>query len=143
MTWVDRTSYSAHTVPSYGGGLPFPANHYVPMVLSRDTVRRNARSMSGITEDEMLDLLKDCYATLALLLEDGRRYLITEGATSDVPTSLDALVFAHLAFHLRSPMGETLLRPLVWTRSHLYVNDETLIALRVWQSMCRAMNHHP
>ena len=91
----------------------------------------------------MLDLLKDCYATLALLLEDGRRYLITEGATSDVPTSLDALVFAHLAFHLRSPMGETLLRPLVWTRSHLYVNDETLIALRVWQSMCRAMNHHP
>lgn len=83
--------------------------------LHRDTIRRNARSLSGITEEEMLGLLKDCYATLALLLEDGRRYLITEGA-SDSPTSLDALVFAHLAFQLRSPMGEVLLRPLVRLR---------------------------
>ena len=108
MTWVDPAAYSAHTRSSYGGRLPFPANHLVPLVMSRDVIRRNARALAGLTEREVLAATRDCYESLSLLLQDGRKYL-----AGQKPTSLDALAYAHLAFHMRSPMGEVLLRPMV------------------------------
>ena len=112
VTWVDPAAYAAHTRASYGGRLPFPANHLVPLVMSRDVIRRNARALVGLTEREALAAAAECYESLALLLQDGRAYL-----AGDRPTSLDALVYAHLAYHMRSPMAKELLRPMVRARA--------------------------
>ena len=96
----------------------------------------NRRSNNG-SDNEMSELQKliqtkaaSAYEALAAKLSDGRKYVIintnnnkNDGAKNRRPTTLDAMVFAHLLFQLRSPMGEKLLRPMVRNDYIAFINS--------------------
>ena len=41
-TWCERESYSRHTRPAYGAGLPLPLSHWLPWRQRRTALRRFA-----------------------------------------------------------------------------------------------------
>lgn len=104
FTWVDRDRFYAHTRREYGRAFPPPLSYIIPWLWRRQMLPRFA----GESSDAVVAGAADAYAALARRLEDaGGAYFM-----GPKPTSVDALAFAHLAFHALSPVGDALRREL-------------------------------
>ena len=100
FTWVDRDRFYAHTRREYGRAFPPPLSYIIPWLWRRQMLPRFA----GESSDAVVAGAADAYAALARRLEDaGGAYFM-----GPKPTSVDALAFAHLAFHALSPVGDAL-----------------------------------
>ena len=103
-TWIDRDRFTRHTRDAYGRAFPAPLSYILPWLWRRQALAR----MPGHDEDRVASGVRDAYAALtARLIDGGGAYLM-----GDTPTSVDALAFAHLAFHAHSPACDALRREL-------------------------------
>ena len=95
--WIDKDRFAKHTRPAYGAAFPAPLSHVLPWMWRRTQLAGAVAVESN--DDRVRDGLRDAYASLAAkLASTGGPYLL--GAK---PTSVDALLFAHLAYHARAP----------------------------------------
>ena len=95
--WIDKDRFAKHTRPAYGAAFPAPLSHVLPWMWRRTQLAGAAAH--ALDDDRVRDGLKVAYASLASkLASTGGPYLL--GAK---PTSVDALLFAHLAYHARAP----------------------------------------
>lgn len=100
FTWVDRDRFSRHTRDAYGRAFPAPLSYILPWLWRRQVAAR----MPGYDEQRIIAGVADAYAALAARLGDGGgKYFF-----GDAPSSLDAVAFAHLAFHAHSPVGDAM-----------------------------------
>ncbi|XP_058957383.2 metaxin-1-like [Pocillopora verrucosa] len=101
--WVDKTNYIKLTRPWYAQRLPFPLNYFIPGHISRQTRRHLSNEMHSEVTDDALEnkLFKDALECLKLLytMLDGKEFFF-----GDSPTTLDAVVFAHLAVIWKAPL---------------------------------------
>ncbi len=95
--WIDKDRFAKHTRPAYGAAFPAPLSHVLPWMWRRTQL---AGAVAVESNDQRVrDGLRDAYESLASkLASTGGPYLL--GAE---PTSVDALLFAHLAYHARAP----------------------------------------
>ena len=104
FTWIDRDRFTRHTRDAYGRAFPAPLSYILPWLWRRQALAQ----MPGHDEDRVASGVRDAYAALtARLVDGGGAYLM-----GDTPTSVDALAFAHLAFHAHSPACDALQRRL-------------------------------
>jgi len=102
--WVDESNYTKFTHPWYARRLPFPQNYFVPGRISRQTKQQICEGIySEQTDDLQLEnkLFKDaleCLKLLSTMLDDKEFFF------GDSPTTLDAVVFAHLAVIWKAPL---------------------------------------
>lgn len=106
--WCEPAAYAAHTRPAYGGGLPFPLSRLVPRSTRAAALARFAHT----TRDAVYDAAAAAHAALAarLAARGGDRGAFFFG---EQPSSLDALLFAHLSFHASAPVSSPELRESV------------------------------
>ncbi|KAJ7380240.1 metaxin 1 [Desmophyllum pertusum] len=101
--WMDDKNYTKFTRPWYAHRLPFPLNYFVPGRISRQTRYQISEGMYSEETDDVLEnkLFKDALECLKLLstMLDGKEFFF-----GDSPTTLDAVVFAHLAVIWKAPL---------------------------------------
>ena len=106
-TWIDRDRFRAHTREAYGAAFPAPMSYILPWLWRRGVMRRHRSSGGSFSEggeEGVTRGVRDAYAALERrLMDSGGPFFF--GKT---PTSLDALVFAHLSYHARAPVGDAL-----------------------------------
>ncbi|KAL3141776.1 hypothetical protein ABBQ32_004451 [Trebouxia sp. C0010 RCD-2024] len=95
--WLEADSYSTYTQARYGQGLPFPLCFILPRI-QQFHVRQ---SLAHTTPEQIYESLEPAYAALAERLNGSDGDYIF-GAN---PSSLDALLFGHLAFHEAAPVS--------------------------------------
>lgn len=115
-TWCEPESYSSHTRPAYGAGLPLPFNYLIVWRQRRSIMQR----MASMTADKVYADADSAYAALAAHLGEQRRASTNSDAGNFFfgrqPSSLDALLFGHLAMHLSAPTSPPQLQQKV--RAH-------------------------
>jgi len=106
--WCEPAAYAAHTRPAHGGGLPFPLSRLVPRAARAAALARFAHT----TRDAVYDAAAAAHVALAarLAARGGDRGAFFFG---EKPSSLDALLFAHLSFHASAPVAAPELRESV------------------------------
>ena len=102
-TWCEPEAYTRHTRPAYGGDLPFPLSTLVPA----STRRAAARRFATTPRDKVYDAASAAHAALAARLAASPGGGFFFGSS---PSSLDALLFAHLGFHASAPVSAPELR---------------------------------
>ena len=101
-TWIDKDRFSKHTREAYGAAFPAPLSYIIPWLWRR----RAAQRLGGSSDDAAIRAgAADAYAALSVFLRDRGGDAFMFGAK---PTSLDAVVFAHLSFHALAPVGDAL-----------------------------------
>ncbi|XP_073243464.1 metaxin-1-like isoform X2 [Porites lutea] len=101
--WVDNSNYTKFTRPWYANRLPFPLNYFVPGKISRQTRQQVCEGVDSEETDDLLEskLYKEaqkCLHLLSIVLGDKEFFF------GDSPTTLDAVVFAHLAVIWKAPL---------------------------------------
>lgn len=103
MWWVDAKNYVELTRPWYAKALAFPLNYVLPGQMQRDAVstlqcRLQQVDLDGPqAENVLLKEAQECLTTLSQRLGKETFFFGMR------PTSLDAVVFAHLAPLLKAP----------------------------------------
>ncbi|DBA69239.1 hypothetical protein WJX79_004648 [Trebouxia sp. C0005] len=94
--WCEAESFSKHTQVKYGHGMPFPLNYILPRIHQFHVWQ----ILKLTTADQMYTSLADAYAAIAerLSASDGDYFF------GGKPSSLDALLYGHLAFHQAAPV---------------------------------------
>mmetsp|Transcript_15986 Transcript_15986/g.48012 ORF Transcript_15986/g.48012 Transcript_15986/m.48012 type:complete len:322 (-) Transcript_15986:170-1135(-) len=106
-TWCDDNSYRSATQVIYGAGLPFPLNKWLPW-RARAAALKHFKST---TAAQVYEGAAAAYASLAQHLEE-----LYPAASEvhfflgDAPSTVDAVVYPHLLYHLRSPVAAPELR---------------------------------
>lgn len=102
--WVDERNYTKFTRPWFSKRLPFPLNYFLPGKMSR---QKRKEICEGVYSHEIDDLqlenklLKEaleCLKLLSIVLGDKDFFF------SHRPTTLDAVVFSHLAVIYKAPL---------------------------------------
>ena len=106
-TWIDKDRFNAHTREAYGAAFPAPLSYIIPWLWRRRAARRLGASSNTSGGDDVAIRAgaADAYAALSVFLRDRGGDAFMFGAK---PTSLDAVVFAHLSFHALAPVGDAL-----------------------------------
>ena len=106
-TWIDKDRFNAHTREAYGAAFPAPLSYIIPWLWRR---RRRA-TIGRILQHERRRRRRHSRR------RGGRvrgAFCFPAGQRGDAfmfgakPTSLDAVVFAHLSFHALAPVGDAL-----------------------------------
>ncbi|KAI8477124.1 MAG: hypothetical protein J3K34DRAFT_399456 [Monoraphidium minutum] len=104
-SWVEARGFQEFRKAAYGDSLPFPLNWFVPWSQRRE-MRRQLAAVDGAAA------FADAAAALGALADrlraSGGRFFF-----GNKPSSLDALVFGHVAFYLHSPVAAPVLRSKV------------------------------
>ncbi|XP_072051216.1 metaxin-1-like [Amphiura filiformis] len=102
--WVDARNYTEFSRPWYAEALQFPFNYFTPGHLHRvaETKVEVTRGGDHLQQDEVKQIvLKDAKECLNLLSE---RLGKEDFFFGNAPTSLDAVVFSHIAPLLKAPL---------------------------------------
>ena len=100
--WGDDDRYADHTRAFFGQIFPFPLSRVFPWKLRRDALAKLSGAQNVRSETQALETVTKAYASLAAKLK-GKDYFFGR------PTQLDALVYSHLVFHAKSPVGRLML----------------------------------
>nr|CAD7461091.1 unnamed protein product [Timema tahoe] len=101
--WLDDINYNKVTWESYSSNLSWPRKLYYPWSYKRD-VQRLLKNKYGSHAERSLASAMKCLNTLSIHL--GAQKFFLGGS----PTSLDAVVFAHLAPLLKAPLPSAALQ---------------------------------
>lgn len=107
-TWCEDQSYSKFTQKAYGYALPFPLSHFGPWRQRQLTQARFTNTSAA----EVYDTAGKAYASLANHLQQlypGNAAPISFFLGPDAST-VDAALYPHLLYHLRSPASAPELR---------------------------------
>lgn len=96
-TWVEPAGFAAFRQAAYSTSLPFPLNHVVPWIHRREVVAQLGAVDAATVYADATAVLQSVADKLRVL---GGPFFF--GAK---PTSLDALLFGHLAFYKLSPVA--------------------------------------
>ncbi|KAF8054985.1 MTX1 [Scenedesmus sp. PABB004] len=104
-TWLERRGFREFRKAAYGGSLPFPLSFIVPWSQRNDM----AKLLGHIDGYKAYQGAVEALSALAdrLRASPGRFFF------GDRPSSLDALLFGHLAFYRHSPVAAPVLREKV------------------------------
>ncbi|KAK9799836.1 hypothetical protein WJX73_007324 [Symbiochloris irregularis] len=123
--WCEPSSFTQHTRAAFGAGLPVPIN-YFQMWRQRRAVQQRFSTTSA---EEVYADASAAYTALAAHL--GKQATASNGASTfffgSQPSSLDALLFSHLAFHLSSPISPPQLQRKVAAHPELVQFAESMM----------------
>jgi len=102
--WIDNDTWP-QVKEHFFSNMPFPLNKIIPAVARRGTVKRiNGHGMGSHSNEEVLDIAKKSFASLAVLLND-KPYFFGEKMSS-----LDLIVFAQLSSHTLATLDNPMIR---------------------------------
>ncbi|XP_051901590.1 metaxin-1b isoform X2 [Pristis pectinata] len=112
MFWVDSKNYVSFTRPWYGEAIPFPLNFFLPnrmhtRSLERLHLIRGGRWLENEEAEAETEIYKDARECLTLL---SQRLGSNKFFFGDSPSSLDAIVFGHLAPLLKAKLPNSKLQ---------------------------------
>ena len=119
--WCDSSAYDEFTKKEYGAGLPFPLSALIPRSTRKSVSARFSGSGGAAAASVRERVLSDAVAAHAAV---AARLSSSSSSTGPfffgkTPSSLDALLFAHLSFHAAAPVSPPELRESVRCRPEI------------------------
>jgi len=128
--WCDQSAYDEFTKKEYGAGLPFPLSALIPRSTRRGVSARffgpgsGGAAATAVRERVLSDAVAAHAAVAARLSSSSSASSRGSAAVGPfffgkAPSSVDALLFAHLSFHARAPVSPPELRESVRCRPEI------------------------
>lgn len=121
--WCDPSAFDEFTKKEYGAGLPFPLSALIPRSTRKSVSARffsggEAASSSSVRERVLSDAVA-AHAAIVARLSSASSSSSGPFFFGKTPSSLDALLFAHLSFHAGAPVSPPELRESVRCRPEI------------------------
>ncbi|XP_078060540.1 metaxin-1-like [Mustelus asterias] len=130
MFWVDSKNYVSFTRPWYGEAIPFPLNFFLPNRMHTHFLERLRLIRGGQwndneeeAENEIYKEARECLTLLSQRLGSQKFFF------GDSPSSLDAIVFGHLAPLLKAKLPNSKLQQHLHSLDNLCVLCTSILGL--------------